>query len=392
MSSTRNPDWNPRDPAVLDEPLAAFDRMRRECPVAWSDYQHWSLFRHADVMRVLHEPETFSNAVSQHLSVPNGMDPPEHGHFRRIIEPYFSPDAMARFEPECRRIARELVQSLPENGTIDVIPAFAEDFALRIQCAFMGWREDLHESLRAWLHRNQQATLSGDRDAMAQVAVDFDSTIRSLLAERRETEDQAPGDTTTALMNEMVNGRALTDEELVSILRNWTVGEVGTISASVGIIMHALARDPELMMRLQAHPEELDATIDELLRRDAPLMSNRRVTTCPVTLGGRRIEAGERLTILWASANRDEAVFGDPDAISPDNNAGNNLLYGAGIHVCPGAPLARLELRTLFEELLYWRPGFRPADSSEPCRAHYPAGGFASLAIEFVRPEVGISG
>lgn len=383
MSGTRNPDWNPRDPAVLDEPLAAFDRMRRECPVAWSDYQHWSLFRHADVMRVLHEPETFSNAVSQHLSVPNGMDPPEHGHFRRIIEPYFSPDAMARFEPECRRIARELVQSLPENGTTDVIPEFAEDFALRIQCAFMGWREDLHESLREWLHRNQQATLSGDRDAMAQVAVDFDSTIRSLLAERRETEDQAPGDTTTALMNETVNGRALTDAELVSILRNWTVGEVGTISASVGIIMHALAREPALKAHLQAHPEELDATIDELLRRDAPLMSNRRVTTCPVTLGGRRIEAGERLTILWASANRDEAVFGDPDAISPDNNAWNNLLYGAGIHVCPGAPLARLELDTLFEELLCWRPVFRPADGSVPRRAHYPAGGFATLPIRF---------
>ena len=367
MSGTRNPDWNPRDPAVLDEPLAAFDRMRRECPVAWSDYQHWSLFRHADVMRVLHEPETFSNAVSQHLSVPNGMDPPEHGHFRRIIEPYFSPDAMARFEPECRRIARELVQSLPENGTTDVIPEFAEDFALRIQCAFMGWREDLHESLREWLHRNQQATLSGDRDAMAQVAVDFDSTIRSLLAERRETEDQAPGDTTTALMNETVNGRALTDAELVSILRNWTVGEVGTISASVGIIMHALAREPALKAHLQAHPEELDATIDELLRRDAPLMSNRRVTTCPVTLGGRRIEA----------------VFGDPDAISPDNNAWNNLLYGAGIHVCPGAPLARLELDTLFEELLCWRPVFRPADGSVPRRAHYPAGGFATLPIRF---------
>ncbi|MGM0449976.1 MAG: cytochrome P450 [Pseudomonadota bacterium] len=383
MSNTRNPDWNPRDPAILDEPLAAFDRMRHECPVAWSEYQHWSLFRHKDVMRVLHEPETFSNTVSHHLSVPNGMDPPEHGHYRRIIEPYFSPDAMARFEPTCRGIARELVQALPENGTTDVIPAFAEDFALRIQCAFMGWREDLHESLREWLHRNQQATLSGDREAMAQVAVDFDSTIRSLLAERREADDQAPGDTTTALMNETVNGRPLTDEELVSILRNWTAGEVGTISASVGIIMHALARNPELTMRLQDHPEERDGAIDELLRRDAPLMSNRRVTTCPVTLGGRRIEAGERLTILWASANRDEAVFGEPDAIDPGSNATSNLLYGAGIHVYPGAPLAKLELGTLFEELLYWRPHFRPADNSEPRRAHYPAGGFSSLPLAF---------
>ncbi|TDT37830.1 hypothetical protein DES49_2793 [Halospina denitrificans] len=383
MSNTRNPDWNPRDPAILHQPLKAYDRMRCECPVAWSDYQHWSLFRHADVMRVLHEPETFSNTVSQHLSVPNGMDPPEHGRYRAIIEPYFSPDAMARFEPECRRIARELVQSLPEQGEVDVIPAFAEDFALRIQCAFMGWRSDLHEPLREWLHRNLAATLSGDREAMAQVAVDFDSTIRSLLAERREAGNQAPADTTTALMNETVNGRSLSDEELVSILRNWTVGELGTISASVGIVLHALAGDAVLRERITAQPETLNATIDELLRRDAPLMSNRRVTTCPVTLGGRRIEAGERITLLWAAANRDEAVFGDPDAIRPEANASSNLLYGAGIHVCPGAPLARLELGTLFEELLYWRPRFRHASGAEPRRAHYPAGGFASLKLAF---------
>ncbi|PAU82173.1 cytochrome P450 [Halovibrio salipaludis] len=381
MSDNRTPDWNPRDDSILDDPLPTYDRMRRECPVAWSPFQHWSLFRHSDVMQVLHEPETFSNAVSQHLSVPNGMDPPEHGRYRAVIEPYFSPDAMARFEPRCREIARELVQSLPQAGSIDVIPAFAEDFALRIQCAFMGWRCDLHEPLREWLHRNQTATLAGDRDAMAQVAVDFDSTIRSLLAERRATSNDAPEDTTTALMRETVNGRALTDEELVSILRNWTVGELGTISASVGIVLNTLARNPQLRNRLAEAPENLGKTIDEILRRDAPLMSNRRVTTCPVTLGGRRIEAGERLTLLWASANRDETVFGDPEALNPDANADQNLLYGAGIHVCPGAPLARLELNTLFEELLYWRPQFEPEGTAK--RARYPAGGFARLPLRF---------
>lgn len=383
MSRNRHPDWNPRHPATLENPLTAYDRMRQQCPVAWSDYQHWSLFRHADVMRVLHEPETFSNAVSQHLSVPNGMDPPEHQHYRAIIEPYFSPDAMARFEPECRCIARELVQSLPEQGEVDVIPTFAENFALRIQCAFMGWRSDLHEPLREWLHRNLAATLAGDREAMAQVAVDFDSTIRSLLAKRREAGEQAPADTTTALMSETVNGRSLSDEELISILRNWTVGELGTISASVGIVLNALAGAPELRDWLAANPTSLNATIDELLRRDAPLMSNRRVTTCPVTLGGRTIEAGERITLLWAAANRDETVFGDPDAINPEANASNNLLYGAGIHACPGAPLARLELGTLFEELLYWRPRFQPTSTGNPQRAHYPAGGFSALPLLF---------
>jgi hypothetical protein len=372
---------NPRDERILDDPLPAFDRMRQECPVAWSRFQHWSLFRHSEAVGVLHDPETFSNAVSQHLSVPNGMDPPEHSHYRAIIEPYFSPDAMARFEPRCREIARDLVQSLPQSGSIDVIPGFAEDFALRIQCAFMGWRSDLHEPLREWLHRNLAATLAGDREAMAQVAVDFDSTIRSLLAERRTTGNNAPEDTTTALMRETVNGRPLTDKELVSILRNWTVGELGTISASVGIVLNTLARNPQLRDRLAEAPENLGKSIDEMLRRDAPLMSNRRITTCPVTLGGRRIEAGERLTLLWASANRDETVFGDPDALNPDANADQSLLYGAGIHVCPGASLARLELNTLFEELLYWRPQFEPAGTAQ--RAHYPAGGFASLPLRF---------
>ncbi|MDW5375620.1 cytochrome P450 [Halomonas sp. HP20-15] len=80
----------------------------------------------------------------------------------------------------------------------------------------------------------------------------------------------------------------------------------------------------------------LPAAIDEILRIDAPLMSNRRVTTCPVEIGGRRIEAGQRLILLWGSANRDEAVFGDPEEFRLDRDPSLNLLYGAGIHVCPG--------------------------------------------------------
>jgi cytochrome P450 len=83
MSKKPQPDWDPRSPAVLDDQIAAYDQMRSRCPVAYSDYLHWSLFRHADVMRVLNDHDTFSNAVSSHLSVPNGMDPPEHTRYRR---------------------------------------------------------------------------------------------------------------------------------------------------------------------------------------------------------------------------------------------------------------------------------------------------------------------
>ena len=96
-----NFDWDPRSEDVLEDQIAAYDHMRRTCPVARSEYHHWSLLRHEDVMRALLDHETFSNVVSNRVSVPNGMDPPEHTPFRKIIESYFGPDAMTAFEPVC---------------------------------------------------------------------------------------------------------------------------------------------------------------------------------------------------------------------------------------------------------------------------------------------------
>ncbi len=376
----RKPDWNPRAVDVLERQIESYDTMRRRCPVAWSDYQHWSLFRHQDVMAVLEDHEIFSSAVSTHLSVPNGMDPPEHTPYREVIESYFSAEAMAAFEPHCRIIARTLVASLPLDEPFDLVETFSQVFALRIQCAFMGWPDSYHAPLRQWVKNNQQATLAQDRPAMSRLARQFENYIHQLLEARRQAGNQAPDDNTTRLMREIVNGQPMTDEELTSLMRNWTVGELGTIAASVSIVVNYLVRNPDLQARLRENTEELPAAIDEILRMDAPLISNRRVTTREVSLGGRTIPAGERVTILWASANRDEAVFGDPDAFRPRENHKHNLLYGAGVHVCPGAPLARLELRVLFEELLA-HAELTPALDATPMRAHFPTGGFRHLPV-----------
>ena len=375
------PDWDPRAPEVLADQIAAYDTLRRRCPVAHSDYLHWSLLRHEDVMRALLDHETFSNAAFTHLTVPNGMDPPEHTAFRRIIEPYFAPEMMAAFEPACRDIAEAIVARLPASGEIDAITAVAEDFALRVQCAFMGWPSELHQPLRAWTRRNAEATLARDPQQMAAVALEFDGHIRALLRQRRQGGERAPADVTTRLMRERADGRPLSDSEIVSIIRNWTVGEVGTIAASIGIILHYLAERPALQDRLRATPGELPAAMDEILRIHAPLIANRRITTRPVVLAGRRVPAGERVTLIWASANRDEAVFGDPDAFEPARNQARNLLYGAGIHVCPGAPLARLELRLIIGTLLRQTRRFMLLPGHPPQCAAYPASGFASLLL-----------
>lgn len=377
----RSPDWNPRADEVLGDQIHAYDAMRAECPVAWSDYQHWTLFRHGDVLRLLEDHQTFSSAASSHLSVPNGMDPPEHTPYRQVIEPYFSQQAMSQFEPTCRSIARNLVNNLPDGRPFDVVEEFSRAFALQIQCAFMGWPDALHEPLREWVLKNHQATLARDREAMADVAHEFDGYIHDLLETRRHAGTDGPRDVTTSLMEETVNGRTMTDEELTSLLRNWTVGELGTISSSVSILVSYLAEHPDLRQSLANDSVELSDAIDEILRMDAPLMSNRRVTTRDVEIGGRKIPAGEKITILWASANRDERVFGDPAAFCPHKNRDHNLLYGAGVHVCPGAPLARMELRVLMEEFLAAVDTLEPTPGAQPERAVFPTGGFSFLPM-----------
>ncbi len=376
------PRWDLRAPEVSADQIGAYDAIRARCPVAHEDYLGWTVFTHADAVRVLTDHETFSNRVSAHLSVPNGMDPPEHSGHRRVNERYFTQPRTAAFEPTVRRIAADLLAALAA-GPVEVMEQLARPFALRVQSAFMGWPESLHEPLRAWMARNHAATLARDADRLAAVAVEFDEYIREQLEVRRRAGADAPADVTTELLGDRVDGRPPTDEEIVSVVRNWTVGELGTIAASVGILVHALATRPQVQASLRSDAAGLSAGIDELLRIDPPLISNRRVATRPVEVGGCPVATGERVTVLWASVDRDEAVFGDPDAFRPDHNAADNLLYGAGIHACPGAPLARMELRVLLEELLTRVSTIEPVPGMPPTPAVYPAGGFTSVVARF---------
>jgi cytochrome P450 len=382
MSENPHETWDPRSPDVVDDQIAAYDRMRLGTPIAFSDYLGWSVFHHADVVRILADHETFSNRVSRHLNVPNGMDPPQHTAFRAMVDRYFTPELVDGFEPACREIARTLVASLPRDTWVKTISEFAEVFALRVQSAYLGWPTTLEQPLRRWVRRNHEATLAQDREALAEIAGDFDGYIRDLLAERRE---RPHDDLTARLLTEQVEGRAMTDEEIVSTLRNWTVGELGTIAASVGIVARYLSTHIDMQDRLRADPSLLPPALDDMLRRHAPLISNRRITTTPVEVGGQQLGAGSRLTLLWASANRDEAVFGDPDDVRLDRDPADNLVYGAGIHVCPGAGLARLELRVLFEELLAATSRIEPATEEDAVRAVYPTGGYAQLPL-WIRP------
>jgi cytochrome P450 len=381
MEHEAAPDWDLRSADVLRDQRAAYDELRERCPVAYSESMQWTLFRHEDVARVLHDHQTFSNAVSQHLSVPNGMDPPEHTAYRKIIEPYFAAQRMDAFEPACRQIVSDLVQNALAKGEVELMADFALPFAVRVQCAFLGWPPELHEPLVRWTQKSARANLAEDRQAMSEIAREFEGFIDRMLDTRSHAGAKPQDDITVALMHEEVWGRPLSNEEIASILRNWTVGEVGTIAASVGILAEYLAQHPALQEQLRADRSLLPAAIDEILRLHGPLVANRRVATCPVTIGGRKIEAGERVSLIWIAANRDGRVFEDPDTFRLDHDPAMNLLYGAGIHVCPGAPLARMELRVVIEELLARTAAIEPVPGKPPSNAVYPSSGFASLPV-----------
>lgn len=382
MPSAPANDWNLHAPAVRQDPLAAYDALRERLGVAYGETLHYSVLRHADVLRTLQEHATFSNAVSAHVAVPNGMDPPQHTAYRAAIEPFFTAEKVTAFAPVCQQVLDDLLaQVRSHHGTapFDAIAHLALPFAVRVQCAFMGWPLALEVPLTGWIARHHHASGVQDRAALAALGEQFNALVTRLLDERIALGTAAPQDVTTALLHTRADGVPLTHAEIVSIVRNWTVGEIGTIAASVGILIAYLARHPDLQTTLRQSPPRQAEAIEEILRLHGPLGANRRVTTCPVRLSGRDIPAGARITIHWPAANRDPRVFDAADQFRWGRNPADNLLYGAGIHVCPGAPLARMELQRALASLLAATTQLALAGPAQP--AQHPAMGFAQLPV-----------
>ena len=379
MSDTSNDDWDPRAASVQEDQRRAYDDMRERCPVAASEFLGWSLFRHQDVIDVLADPRTYSSA-SRHPAIPNGMDPPDHRPFRDALAPHFSTDRMIAMEPRCRAIATDLLEPMVVNGHAEFVDDFATPFPLKVLCAFLGWPEQLWECLGGWTHGNQEAAFTRDRAAGKALARLFSEHVEANLAAHR-SRPNVSDDVTDGLLGTSVNGRHLEDEQLVSILRNWTAGH-GTVSAALSILVLHLAEQQELQQRLRVDPWLIPAAIEEILRSDDPLVANRRTTTGEVEIGGRTIPAGSSLTLIWIAANRDPRAFEDPESIELRRGMDADLVWGRGIHLCLGAPLARLEMRVALEGLLGRTKRFEVAGDA-PRRTTYPSNGLVALPLRF---------
>lgn len=361
---------------------AVHDASRDRCPVV-HDGDAWMVLRHAEVVAVATDPVTYSSDVTGRRAVPNSLDGAEHAAYREVVDRYLTPERVAREEPRCRTIAAGIVAALPHGTTVRTIADVGVPFAVRSQSAWLGWPPELEEGLVTWMRDNHGATRSGDRVRTAAVAERFDTMIRGLLDVRRGA---PPADVTGELMHETVSGRPLADEDVVSILRNWTAGDLGSLATSVGVIVHFLASRPEVQDEVRAlvaaeDDAAVEAAVEEILRIDDPFVSNRRRATRDTELGGEAIPRDGRLLLNWTAANRDPLVFGDPDRYDPAAHASANLVFGIGPHVCPGRALTLMELRVITAELLRRTASITLAPDRPAVREKPPVGGWARVPV-----------
>ncbi|HLS26680.1 MAG TPA: cytochrome P450 [Beutenbergiaceae bacterium] len=376
------------EPAEIDsertwaDQRSAFDELREQCPVARGNGR-LMLLRHADVIAAAKDPEVFSSKVSRRRVIPNGLDGEEHTAYRAIVDKYFSAERVAHEELQCRESAATILERLPRGQMVRTITDIGTPYAVRTMSTWLGWPAEVQSDLVEWMARNHAATRSGDRQQMAAVAEEFDLLIHSLLGPRR---DGPATDVTAELMREEVDGRRLTDAEVVSILRNFTAGDLGSMATSAGVVVHYLAANPHIQRQLRdqvrtASSAVLEDAVNEILRIDDPFVSNRRRTTQEVEVGGTVVAPGSEVLLNWTAANRDPRVFPDPDSYDPVANAPANLVFGTGPHVCPARGLTLMELRVLTEELLT-RTSWIELDQHEPAvRETPPVGGWARVPV-----------
>lgn len=360
--------------------------------------QSTRLTDHADVVAAATDPETFSSVTSSHLHVPNTMDGEEHRAFRAIVDRYMTDDVVASLEPVFVDVAEEIAAHLPHGVTVDAVSEFGSLFAVRAQCRWLGWPPELEDDLLGWMRQNEEAARSGDPERNAAVARDFDAIVRRQVEARQQAEQAGTpmSDVTDQLLRERVCGRLLTVEEIVSMLRNWTAGDLGSLARCIGVVVARLIDDPELQKRVRELASagtgwtarstvEIEAIIDECLRIVDPFGSNRRVTTCPAILpSGQELDGDQDVLLDWAAANRDPKTFNGPqgpDTFLPEEHRPRNLVYGIGPHACPGRTLSTVELRVALTALLGAASSITSAEGENPVSAEAPLLGWARVPV-----------
>ena len=397
------------DPAVFRQgpPHADFAWLRANAPVAWNEEPgerpgFWSVTRYDDVMRVNGDPATFSSQkggiLMTHVGRPESqlakasldaminMDAPAHLQLRREHMPYFTPSYLRGLTDRIEGETTRLLDAMAPLGRCDLVPMLSAQLPLFTLCEILGVPQADRPKFLTWMHflelaNSFAAERSGDEGGMEGAVAElppeakafieaFKAAIdemfeygRDMLRKRRE--DPKP-DLMSAIARAQLDGEFLADEYLdgswllIVFAGNDTTRN--TISGTMGL----LTDFPDQKARLMAKPELIGGAVNEFIRMISPVIYMRRTATTDVDIAGQAIAAGEKVIMYYGSANRDAAVFADPDRLDVERaNADKHVAFGYGPHTCIGKRVAQIQLEAVYRQMLGRFPDIRQAGPSE---------------------------
>lgn len=407
--ANRHVDLNPRDPTFVQDPYAAYAIWRQRCPIFfWEQLEHWCLARHDDVDAVLRDrrfgrqilhlvsreelgwPEPASHLApvrdfERHSLLE--LEPPEHTRLRAVVNPAFLPRAVAGLAPLVAGIANHLIDDMTAKpgGRADLLTAFATPLPVLVIAAFLGVPSEMARQLLDWSHAmvaiyqaRRDETL--ERDAAA-ATVAFSDYVHGLLEERRRS---PRNDLLSTLLGARdATGRSLSTAEITStVILLLNAGHEATVHAlangMLALLRHSRTPTADLLADPAGH-------VEEMLRFDPPLHLFTRYALTDLEFRGCRLRRGDRLGLLLGAANRDPKRFVEPDTYRADRRPNPHVSFGAGIHACVGAPLARLEMQIALQTLCERLPGLRLA-ATPAYRDTWHFHGLESLPVAWNAP------
>jgi cytochrome P450 len=383
-------------------PLETFAWLRREHPVYWQEERaildwpagrgYWAVMRYADVELVNRNPQLFSsNLGATQIRDPKpedlefqrkmmlNLDPPAHSRLRRIVAKAFTPRAIARLEAGIRARARAAIDAVAPEGRCDFPQDVSADLPIWALADVMGVPTEDRKLLFHWANRvigfqdpeyaqyDEEGRPIDPRSRRA--LADMFAYAHALAAEKRR---RPSDDILTTLL--LADGERVTDEEFENFFFLLAVAGNETLRNAIPGGMLALMEHPAERRRLLDDPRLLPTAIEEMLRYASPVMCFRRTAAARTRLAGVDVEAGDKVVVYYASANHDEAQFPDPGRFDVGRTPNDHLGFGIGPHFCLGAPLARLEMRAFFEELLWRLPDMELDGAIERLQSNFQSG------------------
>lgn len=379
----------------LDAPVGFGKSARRPGPA------FYALVKHADVREASRLPQLFASAPGVTTPEPArwakavfgnsmvNMDGAEHAKLRRIVSRAFTPRLLAATEQNIQDIARRVVDEVITQRPRDFMPSAPSRMPFEVICDLMGIpghdRQEIaehidHASQNVGVHRGALARIRMPGRGLRALA-HLQLVMAKLAAERRR---RPTGDLVSALVCADLDGQSLSSRELGAFFSLLLVAGVETTRNAIAHGLVLLTGHPEQRALLASDFDRYaDGAVDEIVRHSTPIIQFRRTVTAECALGGRTFDPGDKIVLFYASANRDEAVFTDPDVFDITRDPNPHLGYGGGgPHFCLGSHLARLEMKALFRELLTRLPDLRAVGAPELVHSNFD-NRIASLSFAF---------